>query len=83
MNLVTAGVTQPHTACAAMAAATPCGAVGKLMAHLIRVQLGLGGKGTVLGIVDTWKAVVGGKMGHRALLVGVLPRVCISYFMCT
>lgn len=46
------------------------------MVHLIRVQLGLGGKGAVLGIVDTWKAVVGGKMGHRALLVGVLPRVC-------
>ena len=42
------------------------------------MQLELAGKGTVLGLQDTWKAVVGGKLGHRALLVGVLPRVCSS-----
>ncbi|CAK0784193.1 hypothetical protein CVIRNUC_007397 [Coccomyxa viridis] len=38
------------------------------------MQLQLGGKGTALGLQDTWRAVVGGRMGHRALLVGVLPR---------
>lgn len=42
------------------------------------MQLELAGKGTVLGLQDTWRAVVGGKLGHRALLVGVLPRVCSS-----
>jgi hypothetical protein len=39
------------------------------------MQLQLAGKGTALGLQDTWRAVVGGNLGHRALLVGVLPRV--------
>ena len=42
----------------------------------LSMQLGLAGKGTVLGLRETWNAVVGGKMGHRVLLVGVAPRVC-------
>ncbi|KAK9908427.1 hypothetical protein WJX75_007684 [Coccomyxa subellipsoidea] len=39
------------------------------------MQLGLGRGGAALSVADTWKAVVGGSMGHRALLVGALPRV--------
>lgn len=42
---------------------------------LMMVQLSLAGKGTSLGLRETWNAVVGGKMGHRVLLVGVAPRV--------
>ena len=41
----------------------------------VNVQLSLAGKGTSLGLRETWNAVVGGKMGHRVLLVGVAPRV--------
>ena len=39
------------------------------------MQLGLGRKGAVLGLRDTWTAVIGGKMGYRVRLVGVGPRV--------
>ncbi len=39
------------------------------------MQLGLGRGGAPLNVVGTWKAVVGGSMGYRALLVGALPRV--------
>ena len=40
------------------------------------MQLGLGGSKRVLDIGETWKAVTGGSLGYRALLVGALPRVC-------
>lgn len=42
------------------------------------MQLGLGRGEAALSVADTWKAVVGGSMGHRALLVGALPRVSTS-----
>ncbi len=43
------------------------------------MQLGLGRGGAALNVMDTWNAVVGGSMGYRALLVGALPRVSITF----
>jgi hypothetical protein len=46
-------------------------------------QLGLSGAATSLRLRDTWRAVVGSSMGHRALFVGATPRVSCLRPHCT
>ncbi len=71
------GTSKTVTNLASGAVAAVCATLLTQPTDMLRthMQLGLGRGRAPLSVVDTWRAVVGGSMGHRALLVGALPRV--------